>query len=47
MCKYESSCTSYQHYKCECEPELCWLYEMFQEEEIKQKLYHSHIKIAT
>lgn len=35
MCKYESQCSSYHPIECECEPELCYLFEMFKEYDLK------------
>lgn len=35
-CRYANQCSSYEYPKCHCEPELCHLYEMFEEEEEKQ-----------
>lgn len=37
MCKYKGICTSYEVQHCVCEFELCDKYQMFKEEELKQK----------
>ena len=36
VCKYMNECNSYNPKECHCNPELCYLYEMYLEEEIKQ-----------
>lgn len=37
MCKYENQCSSYNPKECHCEPELCYLYQMFLEEGLKHR----------
>jgi len=39
MCKYRIDCEDYNPKECHCEPELCFLYEMFEEEARHQKRY--------
>jgi hypothetical protein len=39
MCKYKNGCNSYDPKECYCESELCFLYQMFLGEEIKQGVY--------
>jgi hypothetical protein len=36
VCRYERECGEYREDVCDCEPELCPKYELYQAEEIKQ-----------